>query len=476
MLRQKLLQKQMQKMILSLKMQQSMHILQLPVIELDQLLEQAIAENPVLEEIPGSSADDASHAEPEAPAPDSPDINQASARELEWLNEETVWSSEELDRSRINADEEKYEFQQSLLSKPTSLSDDLIRQFRLSHDNPLTIAIAEYIIGNINYNGYLGCSLEEIAQALHTPIDTVAAVLTLVQRLEPAGIGARDLRECLLLQLDRQGKNNSPEAQLIRTYLQELAEKQYAQISKAVNMPISLIKEYAEHIAALDPKPCRMYSPDALRIVPDVILEKTPGGFDITVNSEPLPQVRINQLYKKMLKEKSCPAETLNFIKEKLKTAQYLIDGISQRQHTLERVTRCIIETQQDALIDGTFEIKPLTLRDIAEKINMHPSTISRTVANKYIQTPYGTVPLKRFFSQAVATAHGDISNEKIKTALTEIIMSEPAEKPFSDETIVQKLNAHGMKISRRTVTKYRLALNIPPAHARRQRRKQNAG
>jgi len=459
-LKQRLIQKQLQKMIMSMKMQQSMHILQLPIVELNQLIAQEIATNPVLEtEIDKSTQ-----------SPDSPQIRDVKDMdfEREWVNNDNVWFSEFFDKSQVARSIEKHNFQETLITKPSTLLEELMQQFRLMNDSKQDQLIAEQIIGNIAENGFLVTSPEEIAQTLEIDVDQVEAVLKIIQSLEPAGVGARDLKECLILQLNRQGKENSKEAQIVAGFLPELASKKYAKISRELKIPLALIKKYAKKISQLDPKPCRNFATESLRIVPDVILEKTPEGYEITINSKNLPRLSISQLYKKMLKDKSCPEETLKFIKEKFKNAQNLISGLTQRQITLQRVTRCVIDYQIDFIDKGITTLKPLTLKEVAEKLEVHPSTISRTVANKYIQTPYGTFALKKFFSQAIASADGDLSNQKIKATIDEMIKKEPENSPYSDQEIVKLLKEKGMSISRRTVTKYRNALKIPPAHLRR--------
>ncbi|MFH2138114.1 MAG: RNA polymerase factor sigma-54 [Candidatus Omnitrophota bacterium] len=479
-LEQRLQQKQVQKMIMSVKMQQSMHILQLPLIELNELIAEEISTNPLLEEsqtpdntleiteipameIPSSSASDSAAVDQKIKQ------GQADSKlELEWMSNDNIWSTDFTDKNKANLSSEKHDYQQSLLTKSSTLQDELTQQFHIINSNPEDWRIAEQLIGNIEENGYLSVKLEEIAQTLDCAVARTEEVLKMVQELDPAGVAARDLKECLIIQLRRQGKENSTEAVIIQQFLPELAAKKYAKISKALKIPLTQIKKHVENIGRLDPKPCRNFSQIALRIVPDILLEKTGSGYDITINSKSLPQFSISQLYKKMLKDKSCPTETLKFIKEKMQNAQNLISGISQREQTLEKVTRCIIDYQQDFIEKGTASMKPLTLKEIAEKLEVHPSTISRTVANKYIQTPYGTFALKNFFSQSISSEGGDLSNQKVKATIDELVKTESSESPLSDLQIMGILSEKGIHISRRTVTKYRNALKIPAAHLRK--------
>ncbi|MEA3347355.1 MAG: RNA polymerase factor sigma-54, partial [Candidatus Auribacterota bacterium] len=388
--------------------------------------------------------------------------------ETDWLDNDNVWFSDFFDKSKVTDSIEKHNFQETLITKSSTLQEELMRQYRLANINSEDLDVAEQIIGNIAENGYLAASIEEIAQSTGFTQELIQSVLEKVQSLEPAGVAARDLNECLLLQLKRRGKENSTEAIIIKNFLNELAAKKYNLISKELKISLAQVKKYVLNISNLDPKPCRNYATGALRIVPDVILEKTPTGYEIIINAKNLPQLSISQVYKKILKDKNCPEEAMKFIKEKLKNAQNLISGLSQRNQTLERVTKCIISYQGEFIEKGIFNLKPLTLKEVAKKLQVHPSTISRTVANKYIQTPYGTFALKNFFSQAIVSESGTLSNQKIKATLEELIKTEPQDKPYSDQEIEKILRSKSMNISRRTVTKYRNALKISPAHLRR--------
>ncbi|MCK4993876.1 MAG: RNA polymerase factor sigma-54 [Candidatus Omnitrophica bacterium] len=482
--KQRLLQKQVQKMIMSMKMQQSMQILQLPIVEINQLIAEEMAINPVLEDAAVSTSKEATDSEAirseetqgaETQAVDDSLNDMPRIRdekdikiETEWLDNDNVWFSDFFDKSKVSNSIEKHNFQETLITKSSTLPEKLIRQYRLAHIDSDDIEVAEQIIGNIAENGYLTASIDEIVASNGFSAELVQRVLEKVQSLEPAGIAARDLKECLILQLKRLGKEDSNEAIIIKNFLNELAAKKYSLISKELKLSLTQVKKYALNISNLDPKPCRNYAAGALCIVPDVILEKTPNSYEIIINAKNLPQLSISQVYKKILKDKNCPEEAMKFIKEKLKNAESLISGLSQRNQTLERVTKCIISYQGEFIEKGIFDLKPLTLKEVAEKLEVHPSTISRTVANKYIQTPYGTFALKNFFSQAIVSLSGTLSNQKIKATLEELIKTEQGDKPYSDQQIENILKSKDMNISRRTVTKYRNALKIPPAHLRR--------
>ncbi|MFH1094580.1 MAG: RNA polymerase factor sigma-54 [Candidatus Omnitrophota bacterium] len=482
--KQRLLQKQVQKMIMSMKMQQSMQILQLPIVEINQLIAEELATNPVLEDTSVSTSEEAAPADTlnpeEFPSTETPAVDNSLndmprirdekdiKLEADWLDNDNVWFSDFFDKSKLTDSIEKHNFMETLITKSSTLPEELLQQYRLAYINSEDLEIAEQIIGNIAENGYLRASIEEIAQSTGFSLELVQSVLEKVQSLDPAGIAARDLKECLILQLKRLGKENSTETAIVKNFLNELAAKKYNLISKGLKISLAQVKKYALNISKLDPKPCRNYAVGALRIVPDVILEKTPSGYEVIINAKSLPQLSISQMYKKILKDKNCPEEAMRFIKDKLKNAQNLISGLSQRNQTLERVTKCIVAYQGDFIEKGVFNLKPLTLKEVADKLEVHPSTISRTVANKYIQTPYGTYALKIFFSQAITSESGMLSNQNIKAALEELIKTEPEDKPYSDQALEKTLKLKGMNISRRTVTKYRNSMKIPPAHLRR--------
>ncbi|MCP4649481.1 MAG: RNA polymerase factor sigma-54 [PVC group bacterium] len=480
-LHQRLQQKQVQKLIMTAKMQQSMHILQLPILELNQLIAEELATNPVIEEEIATPAENTPEenktTEPSPPVETEPtevdqkiidDQKNNANLELDWLSNDNIWSSEFVDKNRISQSMEKHDFQQTLITKSITIQEELTQQFRLINTDEDDRIIAEQIIGSINENGYLPTSTDEIAQSLNCTVEKVDEILKQIQELEPSGVAARDLKECLLIQLKRNGKEDSPEATIVAGFLPELAAKKYQKISKALKISLPQIKKYVYNISRLDPKPCRNYSQEALRIVPDILLEKTSDNYEIIINTKNIPQFSISKLYKKMLKDKSCPEETLKFIKEKLKSAENLISGLTQRQLTLKKVTSHIIEYQQDFLEKGISDLKPLKLKEIAELMQVHPSTISRTVANKYIQTPHGTFALKNFFSQSIASENGDMSSQKVKVTIDEMVKTESPQTPLSDQQIVDNLAKQGIHISRRAVTKYRNALKIPSSHLRR--------
>jgi len=458
-LKQKIQIKQTQKMMLSAKMQQSIQILQLPILELNQLIAQEMVANPVLEDV---SSPQLSEPTEVTLAKDKSDL------EADWLDHDDIWLSNFFDKSNVSRSTEKYEYQQTLIKKSATLQEDLLQQFRLINDTPGHLPIAEQIIGDISNNGYLTVSIDEIAQTLNCEKSQVEHVLSQIQSLEPAGVGARSLKECLLIQLKRQGKGNSTEAAIVENFLNELAAKKFTVICKALKIPLDQLKKCVQNIGKLDPKPCGDFAKEATRIIPDIILEKTNEGYEITINTKNIPELSISKIYKKLLNSKSTSAETLKFIREKFKNAQDLITGLSQRHETLKRVTDCIIGSQPEFIEKGISQLNPLTLKEIATKLELHPSTISRAIANKFIQTPYGTFALKKFFAVAIATQDGRLSNQKIISTIDALIKTEAPAHPLSDQQIVKLLAQKNIHISRRTVTKYRNKLKVASAHLRK--------
>ena len=452
-------QKQLQKMLLSAKMQQSMHMLQMSVLDLQQLIAEELSTNPFLED---------------ATVKKDSNLDEAAAQkdknelELDWLEHDSIWLSDYFDKNKSIYLGEKHDFKQMLLTTSSTLQEELLAQFRLLNDDPQNMRIAEQIIGNINDNGYLVAGTEEIADTLDCPQKNIEEVLEQVQTLDPPGVGARSLKECLLIQLKKKGKINSLEMAVVENHLDELAAKKYKQIGKSLNLSLSQVKTLAHSIIGLNPKPGRNFAPEAKGIIPDIILEKTAQGHEVVINSYNLPVLSISQLYKNALKNKECPEQTLNFLKEKLKNAQDMLNGLKARHITLKNITECLLAIQDDFMQKGLSALKPMTLNDIARKLDIHPSTVSRAIANKFIQTPYGTVELKKFFSHAVGAKEDNLSNQKVMEILSELIKTEQKEKPISDQKIIEILKKKNIQISRRTITKYRNILKIPTAHLRK--------
>ncbi len=340
---------------------------------------------------------------------------------------------------------------------------------RMAPLGPEELRIGEQIVGNIDDDGYLRASVEEIAASCGSSTEAVERVLEVIQSFDPPGVGARDLRECLLLQLSQKEEPNPMAEALLRDHFDALKRGDYQALAKGLGLQIEEVLEVIEQIKRLEPKPGRPFSPEAARvIVPDVIIYKTGNDFEVALNDDGLPKLRINRHYRRMLEEggEGVPVE---YLKEKMRAAQWLIKSLEQRQQTLYKVTKSIVKFQREFLEKGIDYLRPLILRDVAEDVGMHESTISRVTTNKYAVTPQGLFELKFFFSGKVGEGAVEMSVRRVKKLIQEIIAEEDPRAPYSDQRIVEILKArYGLEIARRTVAKYREGLAIPSSKERR--------
>lgn len=364
---------------------------------------------------------------------------------------------------------------EATISQPVNLAMHLRWQLALVKLSESQKEISEVIIGNLMMNGLLSATVKEIAAESGFSVEEVEEVLKIIQRLDPVGVAACDIKECLLLQLEDLGLINSPAAEIIDKYLNFVKKFDYESIAAKLNISVDEVKYYIEIIKNLDPSPGYRYNTaEPIYIKPDVEVIKVGDHYEIELLDEGLPKIRINPLYKKIIKEKNkFPPETISYVKEKLKAGLWLIKSLELRQQTLYRVAKTIVEFQKDFLDYGPSKIKPLTLKDVAAKIQLHESTISRAVTNKYMMTPQGLFEMKHFFHSGLESEFGDnISSLVAKDKIRQAIEQEPASKPYSDSKIVQLLKKQGIKISRRTIAKYREELNIPASHIRKNMKK----
>ncbi|MGD9015635.1 MAG: RNA polymerase factor sigma-54, partial [Candidatus Omnitrophota bacterium] len=376
--------------------------------------------------------------------------------------------------------QKKQSYRESLVTKGPTLQEHLIRQLRMQELDENEYKIAELIIGNIDQNGYFQSSIEDIVQALSSKGIEVKSedankILAILQTFDPIGIGARDLKECLIIQLKAKEKQNSLCYQIVEHYLPDLARNKLKNIAKALKVSLDKIKEAAKEISLLEPKPGRAFTQSETRRVisrsPDIIVEKIDEQYEVIVNNRELPKLKISAQYKNLLNRKDTPEETKNYLKEKINSALWLIKAVMQRQDTIRRIAECIIDIQKDFFAQGQEEqLKPLTLQEVAQRVGRNESTISRVVNNKYIQTPYGIFKLDYFFSGSYQTEQGEaISSEAVKSQIIALIDEEDHQHPLSDDKIVKLFKAQGINIARRTIAKYREELKIPPSHQRKQ-------
>lgn len=426
---------------LSPQIRLSLHLLQLPLLKLKEYLIEEIEKNPLLEFM------------------DSPPPYPKEKITLSWSEE----------------DEEK-KYRQSLITQPPTLQEHLLRQLRLFTDIEQDLKIGEAIIGNIDDDGYLRVPIEDIAESCKITKSKVENVLNLIQTFDPAGIGARDLRECLLLQLKEKGKENSLAGHIVDQYLLFLEKRRYGYIAKKLStrdekVSVDNVKETLKEITRLEPRPGYFFSTkENPHLIPDAILEKNENGFEVILNEEELPLLIINEKYKNLLRQKETPAETREFLKERFKAAGALIDAVNKRKKTIKKIIESIVSIQNDFFDKGQEKFRPMTLDELAKTIGKHKSTVSRAMANKYLQTPQGILGLRYFLSSGIRQKDGNIlSSKNIKLKISELIENEDKRKPLSDQEILNLLNQEGLSLSRRAVTKYRQQLKILPSLSRRE-------
>ena len=419
------------KLRLTPQMRLAISLLQMPLVKLKEFVEKQVEENPL-------------------------------------LNMESVKPPKEVNYDYTSEVDQNYK--ESLITKPTTLQDHLLSQLQLLADSDDVREIGELIIGNINDDGYLGCPIEDIKPGSRKITQSeVETVLSLIQSFDPIGVGARDLRECLLLQLRSKGQNDSLVCQIVDKYLPNLQNKRYDYIAKRLKVPVEKIKESMKEIANLEPKPGRSFGTERpVYLIPDAIVRKNKDGYELIPNDWELPRITLNEKYKKMLQQKDAPEDAKVYLTERLKAARSLINAISKRRETIQQVTETIVSIQNGLLENGATDFKPMTLEQIAKRIGKHKSTVSRAVAGKYLQTPQGIFELRSFLSSRVKQENGDfLSSKAIKSRMKDLIENENKEKPLTDQEIVDLFKKDGTSISRRTVAKYRNQLKILSSKSR---------
>jgi RNA polymerase sigma-54 factor len=463
-----------QQLIMTPQLQQAIKLLQLSRLELLDTLHQEIEANPVLEEALAEEGDYGTgdnppeeQAEPEAP-PSEMVLGDKALNEVEWenyVNEYYVPRSEEM------TEERESQFYENILTKKTSLTDHLLWQLSLSIFTAEEEKAGTEIIGNLDRNGYLTISLEEIAQSTGQDPAFLEGVLKRIQEFDPVGVAARDLKECLLIQARYLGEGRELVEGIIRDHLHHLESKNYQAIARSLQRPVDEILQAVQVILQLDPKPGRAYSDEEPQYIsPDIFVYKDGEEVLIVLNDDGLPRLRINSFYKKALGQRQdVPDGTREYIQEKLRSAVWLIKSIHQRQRTIYRVTESIFRFQRDFLDGGVSRLKPLILKDVAEDVQMHESTISRVTTNKYVHTPQGIFELKFFFNSSIAGANGEsLASESVKEKIRQLISREDPTRPLSDQELTDLLWKENIRIARRTVAKYREGLKLLPSNRRK--------
>ena len=359
----------------------------------------------------------------------------------------------------------------SLVDEPT-LQDILLAQLReINHADEERQRVCEEVIGSIDDKGYLRTSLGDIAMSCDADLATVDETVALIQTFDPPGVGARDLRECLMLQLERQGRKDSLAYQVVSKHLDELARNQIPKISSALRISPSRLYEVVDELKKLQPFPGSLVAPPKTDyVVPEVFVEKDEHGeWTVRTNRDCVPRLRLSPYYMKLMKSGEASKEVKQYIREKVSNSKVLMRALTQRQSTIERITHSLLKFQEDFFENGFHHMRPLVLNEVAEDIGVHETTVSRAIANKYIQTPHGLIPFKHFFSSGIETAEGEmVSSISVKRRIEELVRNEDPKKPLSDQKLTQKLKEDGYKVARRTVAKYREELGIRSSNLRR--------
>ena len=469
-LRQKLQVTLAQRLILTPSLQQAIKLLPMTTLELSELLTQEVVENPMLEEVPTEELQPA-----ELPG-------QAETEQAKTSNKDDTWDDDDYqyffgdyldDGYRSHTPREVKELPpiENTLATSSSLADHLRWQLSSRAEEEVIGEISTAIIGNLDDAGYLVASVEEIAVMGNWASADVERALAVVQGFDPIGVAARDLQECLLLQLRHLGFAGTPTEVIVTEHLQRLQNRQVPEIARALGLSLDEVQTHIEIVRRLDPKPGSRYNPSAPQyVLPDVYVTKVEDDYVVALSDEGLPRLRVNPAYRHLLaKSADNSAETRAYVREKFRAAVWLIKSVDQRQKTVHKVASSIVTYQRDFLDHGIEHLRPLVLKDVARDIGMHESTVSRVVNNKYMHTPQGMFELKYFFHSGISGAYGEsVSSITIKQHIRQFIEQEDSNRPLSDSKIAQLLRGEGVTLARRTIAKYREELRIPTSSQRR--------
>ena len=446
---------------------QSLKMLQMPALRLEQTIRLELATNPMLEEIEELEADTNDDEEAEFEVAED-EKDKESDDIVDW--EEFLFDDDDGYKIRETR-EQREEILEGSAAQTNNLYHHLTEQLHLLKLTEQEQLIGEYIIGNISPDGYLGISVEEMSVELNIPNENIALVLEMIKRFDPSGIGARNLRESLMIQFRDKGMEGTLAYRIVDEHISDLERKSILQLSKLMGAQEERIQVALEEIKSLSPAPAHgRFNQGAMPIVPDLIVERIGDEYVVFHNNSHMPRLRINSSYKQLVKRGNSSSEdTKSYIKQKLEQARWLLNAINQRRSTMIRVMQSIIERQSEFFEKGPAFLKPLIMEDIAQMVDMNVATISRVANSKYVQTPLGVYEIKHFFNSGITREDGtDMSKRSVKQRIREIIEAEPVSKPLSDQEIFRRLNEEGIKLARRTVTKYREELKIPSARLRK--------
>jgi len=459
-----------QQLVMTPQLQQAIKLLQLSRMEMENLINTELVENPMLEESAESESTTQSMNDVEQNANAKPEENPQASEDFNWENYlENSRSTPNLPVYR-GGDEELPTYENTL-TQPANLADHLFWQLKMSDLDEKQKSLGEIIIGNINEDGYLLSPLEEMAAQHSVDVAEFEAVLYRIQEFDPVGVAARDLKECLLVQIYDLDQNDEILELVVENHLPDLEKKNYQNIAKTLGITLEEVIKRVKVIEELEPKPGRAFGgAPSHYIIPDIYVMKRGTEYVVMLNEDGLPKLKISPFYKKLFEDSmASQATTKEYVQGKLRSAVWLIRSIHQRQRTIYKVTESIVRQQMDFFEKGIAHLKPMVLRDVANDIGMHESTISRVTTNKYVHTPRGIFELKFFFNSGISRVHGsDVASESVKEKVKIIIASETPSHPFSNQKIVELLLKDNINIARRTVAKYREMLGILPSSKRK--------
>ncbi len=460
-------------MVLAPQLRQSLEMLQVPILELRAMVQKELETNPTLEEL----APDGPILEIETAPGEAPDntelrfdseFESLAKLDAEWRD----YFFQDLDNRPCSIEaEEKHQFLMDSLTGHESLQEHLLNQLNLS-DLPLQDRqIGEMIIGSINDDGYLTTSVVELAESTSFSVEHIEEVLLTIQDFHPVGIGAQDLRDCLLLQLERIGKADSLVGDIVRGHFDLLAAHKFEKLARLTHATVHDVKAAAAFIATLNPAPGSAFSADtATYIFPEVVVRKVEDEYVIILNDDRLPHLRISKHYRDLMENPDTSRDVRTYIRDKLRSSAFLLKSIDQRQRTIYKIAAEIVRRQPLFLVHGVSHLRPMTMAAVAEQVGVHETTVSRAVNQKYMRTPVGTFEMKYFFTTGLKTSNGaDVSNKTVHDLISTIVAGEDSGHPLSDITIMNLLKEKGIIVARRTVAKYRDVLGLPPSHLRKQ-------
>ncbi len=464
-------------MVLAPQLRQSLEMLQLPMLELRAVIQQEMETNPTIEDVtdPHEISMDAERppatpsAQEDGPLDFDKDIDGLVKLDEEWRD---YFLQGRENTPHSEAAEERRQFLLDSMKQPVSLQDHLLDQISLTELSAPDKQLAETLIGNLNDDGYFIGNLEELASQMGCNPHHLHDILAVIQDFHPTGVGARDVRECLLLQLDALGEGTQVQLarKIVDRHLDDLAARRHKAIAKELDVALEVVQDAEKFIRALDPRPGRIFAPELSEYVtPEVVVQRVNGRYTVLLDDDQLPHVRISAHYRQLLQDPGTTAEVKSYIRERIRAGAFLIKSIHQRQRTIRRIASEIVDAQQDFLDQGIAHLRPMTMSEVATKVGVHETTVSRTVANKYMTTPRGVFEMKFFFTPGLRTADGSsVSNKTVQDRIAKLVAEESPADPFSDQAIQEKLEQAGIHVARRTVAKYRIVLKIPPSHQRR--------